>query len=209
MRIFLIRHAAVEPIGKWLTGRQPGVHLNEKGQMQAQQLVEKLMDTKIAAIYSSPLERAQETAQPLARSKNLRVRTCNDFTDVHFGDWTGKTFAQLDGMPAWRSFNAARASARPPGGETMLEVMHRMAGAIESLRAQHEMQHIAIVSHCDPIRSAIIRYSAMNLDSILRISIDPASVSVLDVDCSGGRVLALNIGGEWNDSLNLKARCST
>lgn len=201
-RVLLIRHAQVDPIGNWLAGRAPGIHLNEKGQVQARELSRKLSNMKLQAIYSSPLERAQETAHFAASSKGLDVRTCDGLTDVDFGDWTGKTFEALDALPEWHAFNEARSCARIPGGETMLDVMRRMVCAIDSIRNRHEDATIAIFSHCDPIRAAIVHYAGMTLDSILRISIDPASISALDCDSCGGRILALNIGGESVGWLN-------
>lgn len=201
-RVLLIRHAQVDPVGNWLAGRTRGIHLNEKGQMQAQELARRLANAKLHAIYSSPLERAQETAHFLACSKSLEVQTCDALTDVDFGAWTGKTFEALDALPEWRLFNQSRACARIPGGETMLDVVRRMVRAIDLLRDRHEGTNIAVVSHCDPIRAAVVHYAGMTLDSILRISIDPASVSVLDCDSCGARVLALNIGGESVDWLN-------
>lgn len=201
-RVLLIRHAQVDPIGNWLAGRSRGIHLNEKGQMQARELVSKLANVKLEGIYSSPLERAQETAHFVASSKGLDVSVCDDLTDVDFGDWTGKTFEALAAMPEWHVFNQARACARIPGGETMLDVRQRMVRAIESIGSRHEGASVAIFSHCDPIRAAIVHHAGMTLDSILRISVDPASISVLDCDSCCSRILALNIGGESVDWLN-------
>ncbi len=201
-RVFLIRHADVEPIGRWLAGRTRGIHLSEKGKMQAQELVRRLATTRLDAIYSSPLERARETAEYAARSKNLAILTCDRLTDIDFGEWTGKTFDALDAMPEWHRFNAERSNSRIPGGETMLDVTRRMVEAIESIRDRHDGAAVAVFSHCDSIRAAIAHYAGMALDSILRISIDPASISALDVNERGAQVLALNVGGESVDSVD-------
>lgn len=193
-RVFLIRHAEVEPIGKWLAGRMRGIHLNEKGEMQARRVARMLESTELQAIYSSPLERAQETAQIVARSKDLGVLTCDALTDIDFGEWTGKTFDVLDTIPEWHRFNSDRACARIPGGETMLDVTRRMADAIDSICGRHEGD-VAVFSHCDPIRAAIAHYAGMPLDSILRLCIDPASISAIEMNSCAARVLALNVGG--------------
>jgi probable phosphoglycerate mutase len=191
-RILLIRHASVDPIGKAIVGRRRGVHLNERGRFEAEQLVGRLSETKLEAIYCSPMERTQETAEPLARSKRMDVLTRDEFTEIDFGEWTGKVFAELDKLPEWHRFNQCRSVGRIPGGESMPEVVQRMVRGIEAVCEQHRSGTIAIVSHCDPIRAALVHYTGMNLDSMLRLAIAPASISAVDVEPWGPRVLTLN-----------------
>ena len=195
-RILLIRHASVEAIGKWLVGRNEGVHLSDRGQMEARCLAQRLASQQVDAIYSSPLERSQETARPVVESMDLPITTRTELSDVDFGDWTGKSFSDLNDVPEWHSFNTQRARARIPGGEAMLDVLRRMVLIIEELRDQHADQTIALFSHCDPIRAAITHYLGMNLDNMRRIVISPASISVLDIDLCGSRVVVLNSVGK-------------
>ena len=98
----LVRHGETDAVGKTIVGRMPGVHLNATGRAHARRLAQRLSRLPIRAIYSSPLERALETAEPLARARNLRIQTCEAANELNFGEWTGKTFAELDSLPEWR-----------------------------------------------------------------------------------------------------------
>jgi probable phosphoglycerate mutase len=157
-------------------------------------LPQRLAATRLDAIYSSPLQRAQETAQPLAQSKQLEIRTRDEFNEIDFGEWTGKSFSELDKISLWRQFNVCRGSTRIPGGENMLDVVHRMISAIECLQKLHQGTTIAVFSHADSIRAALTHYAGSNLDYLLRFEIEPASITVIDVDSCTPRILAVNDG---------------
>src|SRR3712207_184002 len=107
----LIRHALCDPVGHSIAGRRPGVHLNAQGHNQAQRLAERLESILLQAIYSSPLERAQETARPIALSKRGEIRTSEAWTEIDFGEWTGRTLAELQPLPEWQRFNRSRSSS--------------------------------------------------------------------------------------------------
>src|SRR5215216_5264458 len=98
----LIRHATNDFVGKALAGRAPGVRLNEEGWREAQRLAERLGTAPISAIYVSPLERACDTAAPLAARLGLTPRECGELHEIDCGEWTGKTFTELDADPQWR-----------------------------------------------------------------------------------------------------------
>jgi probable phosphomutase (TIGR03848 family) len=189
---YLIRHATNDFVGKALAGWLPGVHLNDEGRAQARRLAQALAPVEFSAIYSSPLERAQETAEPLAQTTGLRVETSHALGEIATGEWTGKTFAQLESDPRWRAFNQYRNGARVPGGETMLEAQARMVAEILRLREAHPAAKIAIVSHADPIRAALVYFLGMPLDLYQRIEILPASFSVVALEEYGPVVLGMN-----------------
>src|SRR3954469_21585527 len=113
----LIRHGACEPVGKRIAGRMPGVRLNEQGRLQASMLVGRLADLPIRAIYSSPLERALETAEPLSRRLDLPVQKDDAFNEVDYGHWTGKSLESLAPLPEWQRYNQFRGGVRIPSGE--------------------------------------------------------------------------------------------
>ena len=115
-KFFLIRHAATETAGKRLSGRKPGVHLNAEGQAQAESLAQRLSGVGISAIYNSPLERAIETAEPLARLLNLDHARCENFLEIDFGRWTGCAVTDLENDPEFKLFNSFRSCTRIPGG---------------------------------------------------------------------------------------------
>jgi probable phosphoglycerate mutase len=194
-RFLLIRHATTDAVGKRLSGRKPGVHLNAAGQGQAQQLAERLADVPVTAIYSSPLERALETAAPIAEKLHLGTIVCEDFLEIDFGDWTDRPFDELQNDPQFGLFNSFRSSTRIPGGELMLEAQTRIVAGLNRLRTQHPGQTVAVVSHADLIKAAVAYYAGIHLDLFQRIEISPASVNVIEIYEETARILLLNDTG--------------
>lgn len=190
---YLIRHALNDFVGRRLAGWMPGVHLNEEGRLQARRLAERLAPAGITGICSSPLERAQETAQPLAEATGLNVETRQNFVEVQAGEWVGKTFAELKDDPQWQAFNRFRSGTRVPGGELMLETQTRMVKEMLQLRDAQPNGKIAIVSHADPIRAALVFCLGMPLDFYQRVEISPASYSIVTLDEWGPVVSAVNV----------------
>jgi broad specificity phosphatase PhoE len=189
---YLIRHAANDYVGKALAGWMPGVHLNEEGREQARRLARTLANRGITGIWASPLERAQETAGPLAAETGLKVETCDALGEVRTGEWTNKTFAELEADPRWRAFNQFRCGSRVPGGELMVEVQARMVAEILRLQQEPPNSTLAIVSHADPIRAALVYFLGMPLDFYQRIEILPASFSIIKLEEWGPVVLGVN-----------------
>ena len=179
--ILLIRHGSNPKVGKGLTGWLPGVSLDEKGRLQAEQLGLELASRSLSAIYSSPLERAIETAQPLARRLGLEIVPNPAFGEVRFGDWQGREYAEIELDPVWRKFNEFRSGTRAPGGELMLETQSRMVSGMLEIGARHRGETVAIFSHADAIKSAICWLLGIPLDFHLRLEILPASVSTVAV----------------------------
>jgi probable phosphomutase (TIGR03848 family) len=191
-RFLLIRHATTDAVGKHLSGRAEGVHLNEEGQQQAHRLAEQLSGLSIDAIYSSPLERATETAAPLAEALQVEVTSCEDFLEINFGEWTNQSFAELHSDPWFQRFNTYRSGTRIPGGELMTEAQLRIIGGMERLCRQHPQQTIAVVSHSDMIKATIAYYAGIHIDLFQRIEISPASVSIIELFEDSARILTLN-----------------
>lgn len=189
---FLIRHGACDPVGKSLAGWMPGVHLNDTGRAQATRLAARLAHVPFDAICSSPLERARETAEPLADQRGLGVQVVEAFGEMRFGEWTGSTLSALAPQPLWRRFNTLRSIARAPGGETMLEVQARVLGELERLCELHADGVCAVFSHGDVIRATVAHYAGVPLDLFHRIEISPASVSVIRVREWGPEILHVN-----------------
>jgi broad specificity phosphatase PhoE len=192
-QIYLVRHGANDSLGRELTGRSSGVHLNETGRAQAVRVAEALAAVPVTHVLSSPLERCRETAQPLADRLKLPVTICDAVTEVDFGDWTRKSFQDLDGMEAWRQWNAFRSGGQIPNGESMIQVQTRMVGELERLRRQHPKGTLVIFSHGDPIRAALTWYLGMPLDLLSRLEVFPASINLLAVNDWDARIRALNL----------------
>ena len=189
----LIRHGENDWVGTdRLAGRTPGVLLNEKGQQQAQALVQFLHQQPIAAIYSSPLERCLQTAEPLAVERNLPVVAEEGFLEVDYGEWRGGNLKELAKLPAWHQVQHYPSTFRFPGGETLREVQHRAVGTIERLRDAHPNAVVALFSHGDVIRTTIAHYIGTPLDLFQRVMISTASVSVLAFFEQTPALLAVN-----------------
>jgi broad specificity phosphatase PhoE len=190
--ILLIRHAAHVELGRTLSGRRRDVALSQDGLQQARIVADLLGIEPIAAVYSSPRERAYYTARAVAEPHELKPRIADDLDEIDFGVWSGMAFAELEGDPAWDAWNAERETARPPGGESMAEAVKRTAAALEAIAADHDGQTVACVSHCDIIRGAVAYFLGLPLGRILAFDVDPASVTRIQLGSWGARIMTLN-----------------
>jgi broad specificity phosphatase PhoE len=190
--IFLVRHAAHELLGRVLTGRTPGVRLGELGRAQSQRLAGRLGREQVSALYTSPLERARETAEPIGARLGVAPEVVEGLTDVEYGEWSDQTFEALGGDPRWERWNWAKATCRPPGGESLLDVQWRAVASIERVVEAHPDKGAVLVSHCDVIKSALAYYLGLAIDGILRFEISPASISTIAVGDWGAKVLGVN-----------------
>ena len=191
--VLLIRHGENEYVTTHrLAGRTPGVRLNEKGCHQAEALAGYLAQQPLDAVYSSPLDRCLQTAQPLAELRGLPVQVEHDLVEVDYGGWQGADLRELSKLPEWGQVQHYPSMFRFPGGETLREVQSRAVGAVERLRMSHPDQVIAIFSHGDIIRTALAHYLGVPLDLFQRLAIATASVSVVGFFADRPMVLAVN-----------------
>jgi broad specificity phosphatase PhoE len=190
--ILLIRHAAHVELGRVLSGRRRDVALSNDGLEQAEIVADLLAVEPLTAVYSSPRERAFYTARSIAEPHDLKVQIADALDEVDFGDWSGMSFDDLEGDAGWSEWNEARATARPPHGESMAEAVARAAASLEAIAAGHAGATIACVSHCDIIRGVIAHYLGLPLDNMLRFDADPASVSRLALGNWGARIMTVN-----------------
>lgn len=188
----LLRHAAHDNVGGFLAGRMNGVVLGEAGRAQADRLARRLRVERIDAIVASPRERTQQTAQAVAAACGLPVETAAELDEIDFGRWSGQGFEALQQDPLWQRWNAVRSLIRTPGGETMLDVQRRVLGLMERLAGQQDGRCIALVSHADVIKAAVLHHLGLGIDAWPRFDIAPASVSRLAVGEWGSRLLGLN-----------------
>ncbi|MFA5891984.1 MAG: MSMEG_4193 family putative phosphomutase [Actinomycetota bacterium] len=196
MLLFLIRHGLTSHTGVKLSGWTPGVHLSKEGRAQAARLVERMAGVPLDAMYASPLERTGETAEPLARARGLDVGIREELGEVHYGRIEGKTLRSLAKTPLWSQLRARPSDVRFPGGETLCETQARAVGAVEELRRDHAGKSVAVFSHGDWIRLALAHYAGVHIDLYRRLSVDPASVSVLQFYDGGVQVRRVNDCGD-------------
>ncbi len=194
----LIRHGSHDRLGSVLCGRMPGVTLSQQGRAEAESLAERLSSQRLTAVLSSPLERAVETATPIAERQGLPLTIEPALNELDLGAWSGKRFEELHGDPAWDLWNRARSHGRPtPGdtsGETMAEAQTRIAALLDRLRRAHPGGTLALVSHGDVIKAALAHAMGLPLDFHGRFEISPASRSVLIAGDWGLKVHSINEG---------------
>ncbi|OGO13006.1 MAG: hypothetical protein A2Z66_05665 [Chloroflexi bacterium RBG_13_66_10] len=190
--IYLVRHGDNDWTGKRLPGWRKGIHLNASGNAQAEALVGAFEGVPLAAIYSSPLERARETAAPLARLRGMRVVPRPGLGEMRAGRWEGQHLSRLRRTKQWILIQRAPSRARLPGGESFAEVQQRMVHELETLCARHPKAAIACFSHADPIKLAIAFYLGLPLDSFQRLTVLPASINLVAVGADHARLLLLN-----------------
>jgi probable phosphoglycerate mutase len=192
--IALIRHGENDYVKKGrLAGRLPGVHLNDTGRQQALLLAEKLAGVPFKAIYSSPLERCMETAQPLAEALKLEILPRQGLIESNYGEWQGQKVKGLSRLKAWKTVQHNPSRMRFPGGENFAETQLRIVQEIETIAGLYqEKDVVACFSHADPIRLAAAYYIGQPLDLFQRLVVSPASVTALHISEAGCRLLALN-----------------
>ena len=188
--LFLVRHASHGLLGKTLAGRMPGLSLSEEGRAEAERLAARLGREAIGQVLTSPLERARETAAPIAARLNCPVVVADELDEIDCGDWTGQSFAVLSQDPRWRVWNEARAAACTPGGETMQAVQARAMGLVQRLSAGDGA--VALVSHSDVIKAIVAGILGMSLDRYDCFSIDPASITTVHMFGATGRIVQMN-----------------
>jgi probable phosphomutase (TIGR03848 family) len=197
--LLLIRHANTDAAGKRLMGWSRGVHLNERGRREAAALVERLEGVPIRAVYTSPLERCRETAAPFARARGLSVSARRGLLEVDYGEWTGRTIADVRRTRLWRVVQHTPSRLRFPGGESLLDVQARAVAEIERIAVAHPRDVVAVVTHADVVRLALLHFAGMHVDSLHRLHVDTASVSVLVLQEGGVRLVKVNDTGGLGD----------
>jgi broad specificity phosphatase PhoE len=194
LRVLLVRHGAHDLLGRVLCGRMDGVPLNAEGLLQADRLATILARETIAALYASPLQRAQQTATPIAQTCGVPLQTEPALNEIDVGAWTGATFAALKTDPRWPPWNAARLHHRPPGGESMLEAQCRIAAWLDQMAADPADRCIVAVSHADVIKAACCHALGLSVDAHARFDVDTASVTTVSAGPWGMKLTSLNAG---------------
>lgn len=193
--LFLIRHGENDYLKQnRLPGRLPGIHLNERGREQASALARSLEKLPIKAVFSSPLERAVETAEPIAASLHLKIKVRPGLKEADVGEWQGQPFKKLYKKPAWELVEKTPSLMRFPGGESFPELETRVVNELETIRAAtHPRDLIVVVFHADPIKIAVAHYLGLPLDAFQKLTVSPGSATVLFVSDALVRLVGLNL----------------
>ncbi len=200
-QILLIRHAVNDFVktGR-LAGWTPGVHLNEEGRAQAEALGRRMSGASIDALYASPLERTMETAQAVQQHHpRLEIIQEPGIGEVRYGDWQGKTVAELQSRKMWHVVQHYPSRAVFPNGETMREVQARAVNTVEAVAARHPRQTVLIFTHADIIKMLLAHFLGMHLDAFQRIAIAPASISTVQLDYGRPTIGVMNDTSHLHD----------
>lgn len=192
----LVRHGTTPTTGKVLPGRAKGLHLADKGIEQANVAARRIGElTNVDAVYASPLERARETAAPIAAVRGVSVIVDKGLQECDFGEWTGESLAALRKRKEWARVQNAPSGFRFPGGESFPEMQARIVSTLARLRDAHPGGTIVCTSHADPIKAALAHALGTPLDLFQRIVVNPCSVSMVLWGESTPIVLAVNSTG--------------
>lgn len=184
MTVILLRHARSTSNTAGVLAGRSGVDLDEKGREQATGLIDRIGDLPIRAVASSPMLRCQRTVEPLAEALCLEPLIDDRFSEVDYGEWTGRKIGDLVDEPLWRVVQAHPSAAVFPGGEGLAQVQTRAVAAVREhdrrLADQHGHDVLWLAcTHGDVIKAVIADAFGMHLDSFQRITADPGSVSVV------------------------------
>ena len=192
--LLLIRHGENDYLkNNRMPGHIPGIHLNSRGHEQAAELARTLSRLPIKAIYSSPLERAVETAEPLAQTLGLGIQLLPSLTDTDVGEWEGRSWKVLSRTRLWKVIQKTPSQFKFPGGETFVQAQERVVRALDAIASTHPDELIAVVFHADPIKLAVAHYLGLSLDNFQRLTAHTGSVTILKMDGSAVKLLALNL----------------
>lgn len=196
-RIFLLRHAQSEANAKGiLAGRLENISLSKTGLKEREQLNDRFVDTKFDRIISSPIQRCLETIQEFSKSPEI----VQEFSEVDYGDWTGRKMSSLIRNKAWREIHKNPASVRFPNGETLPEVQTRALLGLDSIlrssgnksNKSKKSKNILISTHADVVKVLVLHALGTHLNNIDKVSIDNASISIIDNTDNGLRVIRVN-----------------
>jgi probable phosphoglycerate mutase len=215
--ILFVRHGTTPTTGQVLPGRAPGLHLADKGRAEAVAVADRLgaltnasppgaTDGRagpkpliVTAVYASPMERARETAAPIAKRLGLKVAIVRGLIEMDFGEWTGAELKALRKLPEWNAVQRYPSGFQFPGGESFSAMRGRMADTVASLCRRHPGEAIVAVAHADPIKVAVSDALGGHLDLFQRIVISTCSVTAVSYTPSGPMVLAVNSTGGLGD----------
>jgi probable phosphomutase (TIGR03848 family) len=198
--VILVRHGRTQAnVDGILAGRTAGVDLDDRGREQAAATAERLMAVPLVGVVSSPLERCRQTSALILdrQQGSPEFLVEDDITECDYGDWQGKALRQLGSEKLWKVVQSNPSAAVFPGGESLAAMQARAVAAIRRLDAHFEQVHgvgavWAAVSHGDIIKSILADAYGMHLDLFQRISVGPASVSIVRYGAHSPSVHATN-----------------
>ncbi len=195
MRLYLVRHGETESNRRGLALGQDDVPLNEHGRWQAERVGRALASESLVAVYSSPLQRARDTAGAVAGHHGGEVQVEERLIEMDVGELDGLTFDEVrkrypDLLEKW--VGGPGPTQTMPGGERLVDVQERAWELVNELAARHGDEVIAAVSHNFVILSLLVRALGIELAQFRRLRHSVGAVSVLDFSPKRVMVVRLN-----------------
>lgn len=188
----MVRHATCAHIDDTLLGRAVDAPLDARGAMQARALAERLRCETPLRIECSPRRRTLQTALAIANGAHCGMRVAAPLDELDFGDWAGRSFAQLEGDRRWQSWNRDRDHACTPAGVGIRTLQHSVGRYLATLAATCAGATLVLVTHAEIIRAIVLHCLGAPASDYPQIAIDPASVTRLCADAAGMRIEAVN-----------------
>ena len=205
--IYLLRHGHSTANAKSiLAGRDASVSLSPRGIEQAQAVMHELGERKFAKIYSSPMPRCLETLRPLAGKSKLKIEKDDGLIEMEYGDWSGKKLLALSRKKMWSEIQARPSLVRFPNGESFLEMQGRALESVKSLAIPGA--EILVCSHGDVIKAIIAGLVGLHLDNFQRLTIDPTSITVVDLFAESAQIRLMNSTSHLKESKGLSTGSS-
>ncbi len=199
--VYLVRHGQTAWNKEEIFRGRTDVPLDETGQKQAALTGQYFSEMEIHAIYSSPLARAWETAQAIARFSNLKVEPLEAMIDMSFGNWEGHAHQEIRKIDTetYRQWVESPHLARLPGGESLDDVRTRSMAALEELLRKHPGKNLVVVSHRVICKVLICGILGLDNSHFWQISQDATAINLIQ-HRNGKYILSL-----MNETCHLKA----
>ncbi len=178
-----------------MAGRDNRVALSPRGRQEAIELAPVLAKMEFEGIYSSPLRRCKETLVPYLQGRSEQLHLVDDLIEMEYGSWSGKALSTLSRHELWKSIQSRPSTVRFPDGESFGEMSLRANQAVINLASGKS--RILILSHGDVIKSIVAFHLGLSLDQFQRISIDPASITRIQIPSS--QVIQVNSTGHLSE----------
>ena len=202
--LFLVRNASTEWSRERRVAGRRDLGLSAEGQAQAAEVGERMRGVEIAEVLTSPVLRAVETAERLAKLHGLEVARDPRLTDLGAGAWEGMKHDEVGVSEEYKRFLANPLSESIPGGEKLTDARDRLIASVNQALADNELgASVVMVSHAGPLRVLLAHYLGMDLANYHRIRLSPASITVLRFDSEQGipRLIAANFTGALESAL--------
>ena len=181
MIIFLRHGQAENNTKKILAGRTPGVNLTEEGKKQAEQAGKMLQSLNVSAIYSSPIDRAVQTAEIIKKHCNIEFKTDDRLIELNMGQFTMMPYQEIFNKygNVFLKFYSGSEEVSENGVETFTEVKKRINEMVNFVINKHKNENVVLVTHMDPIKAMIGRVLKLKPEVLFELIIANASLSII------------------------------